>query len=117
LPRRNVESQEGESSEVSDDDEDAEDVEMGEGDEELSSIDGDLEDADISGLSAEDDDTNEIHDEVPELDKFIEAKNEKPERKRKSEFSFVSIQIVFIVNLICSIGDSMNLSSQKITFF
>ncbi|KAM3159360.1 Nucleolar protein 12 [Botrytis cinerea] len=83
LPRRNVESQEGESSEVSDDDEDAEDVEMGEGDEELSSIDGDLEDADISGLSAEDDDTNEIHDEVPELDKFIEAKNEKPERKRK----------------------------------
>ncbi|TEY81835.1 hypothetical protein BOTCAL_0031g00270 [Botryotinia calthae] len=82
LPRRNVESQEGESSEVSDD-EDAEDVEMGEGDEDLSSIDGDLEDANISGLSAEDDDTNEIHDEVPELDKFIEAKNEKPERKRK----------------------------------
>ncbi|KAF7940232.1 uncharacterized protein EAE98_000359 [Botrytis deweyae] len=83
LPRRNIESQEGESSEVSDDDEDAEDVEMGEGDDDLSSIEGDLEDAEISGLSAEEDDTNDIHDEVPELDKFIEAKNEKPERKRK----------------------------------
>ncbi|TGO16092.1 hypothetical protein BTUL_0032g00550 [Botrytis tulipae] len=83
LPRRNVESQEGESSEVSDDDEDAEDIEMGEGDDDLSSIDGDLEDAEISGLSAEEDDTNDIPDEVPELDKLIEAKNEKPERKRK----------------------------------
>ncbi|TGO22520.1 hypothetical protein BPAE_0164g00070 [Botrytis paeoniae] len=83
LPRRNVESQEGELSEVSDDDENAEDVEMSEGDDDLSSIDGDLEDAEISGLSAEDDDNNDIHDEVPELDKFIEAKNEKPERKRK----------------------------------
>ncbi|TGO71255.1 hypothetical protein BELL_0601g00040 [Botrytis elliptica] len=80
LPRRNIESQEGESSEVSDDDED---VEMGEGDDDLSSIEGDLEDTEISGLSAEEDDTNDIHDEVPELDKFIEAKNEKPERKRK----------------------------------
>ncbi|TGO69949.1 hypothetical protein BOTNAR_0005g00310 [Botryotinia narcissicola] len=82
LPRRNVKSQEGESSEVSDD-EDDEDIEMGEGDDDLSSIDGDLEDAEISGLSAEEDDTNDIPDEVPELDKLIEAKNEKPERKRK----------------------------------
>ncbi|KAF7880578.1 uncharacterized protein EAF02_007424 [Botrytis sinoallii] len=85
LPRRNIESQEGESSEVSDDDEDAEDVEMGEGDDDLSSVDGDLEDAEISGLSAEEDDTNDIHDEVPELDKFIEAKKEETRTKTEEE--------------------------------
>ncbi|KAI9647353.1 Nucleolar protein 12 [Ciborinia camelliae] len=82
-PARRIdrESQDGESTDGSDE-EDAEDLEMGEGDD-LSSIDGDLEDAEISGLSDEDDTSNEIHGQIPELDKFIEAKNEKPERKRK----------------------------------
>lgn len=51
-----------------------------EGDEEeLSSIDGDLEDADILG----DEDDEEDSEEEPELDKLIEATTQKPERKRK----------------------------------
>ncbi|EDN96768.1 hypothetical protein SS1G_01694 [Sclerotinia sclerotiorum 1980 UF-70] len=82
-PRRNVEMQEVETSEGSDDVEDDEDLEMDENDDDLSSIDGDLEDAEISGLSAEDESSNEVDDETPELDKFIKAKNDKPERKRK----------------------------------
>ncbi|KAB8303570.1 hypothetical protein EYC80_004973 [Monilinia laxa] len=78
-PRRtNVESQDVGSSDGSDED-DAEDDEMGEGGDDLSSIDGDLEDAEISGLSDNDEDSNE----TPELDQFIQAKTDKPERKRK----------------------------------
>ncbi|QSZ33946.1 hypothetical protein DSL72_005526 [Monilinia vaccinii-corymbosi] len=80
--RTNVESQDGESSDGSDED-NAEDLEMREGGDDLSSIDGDLEDAEISGLSDEDDNSNEIHNKIPELDQFIEAKTNKPERKRK----------------------------------
>lgn len=56
---------------------------MREGDDDLSSIDGDLEDAEISGLSDDDEDSNETPEETLELDKFIQAKTDKPERKRK----------------------------------
>ncbi|ESZ92801.1 hypothetical protein SBOR_6817 [Sclerotinia borealis F-4128] len=75
---RDVETQDGESPDESDD-EDAEDLEMGEDDDDLSSVDGDLEDVEISDLSDEDNSPNEI----PELDTYIAAKTEKPERKRK----------------------------------
>lgn len=78
-------SQDEESADGSDDDDneddDAEDLEMDGDNDDLSSIDGDLEDAEISGLSDADED--DISNKIPELDKFIEAKNEKPERKRK----------------------------------
>ncbi|RAL61671.1 hypothetical protein DID88_002739 [Monilinia fructigena] len=82
-PRRtNVESQDAGSSDGSDDD-DAEDDEMVDGGDDLSSIDCDLEDAEISGLSDDDEVSNETPDETLELDKFIQAKTDKPERKRK----------------------------------
>ncbi|KAG4035525.1 hypothetical protein MFRU_001g02940 [Monilinia fructicola] len=79
LRRTNLESQDVESSDGSDEG----DAEMREGDDDLSSIDGDLEDAEISGLSDDDEDSNETPEETLELDKFIQAKTDKPERKRK----------------------------------
>ncbi|KAM3074833.1 Nucleolar protein 12 [Clarireedia jacksonii] len=55
------------------------DVELDEDNEELSSVDGDLEDAEVSGLSEDD----EASDGAAALDKFIEATTQKTERKRK----------------------------------
>ncbi|TVY68801.1 Nucleolar protein [Lachnellula suecica] len=51
--------------------------------EELSSIDGDLEDADAMDVSEDDDEESEGSDEEPDLDRLIEAAALKPERKRK----------------------------------
>jgi nucleolar protein 12 len=52
---------------------------LDEDDEELSSVDGDLEDAEVSEVSEND----EVSDGAPALDKFIEATTQKTERKRK----------------------------------
>ncbi|KAH6670738.1 hypothetical protein B0J14DRAFT_102284 [Halenospora varia] len=76
LPRKQATTEnENESEESASDDED-----------ELSSIDEDLDDANISGLSEEESDSaeeNEDSDEEPNLDRIIEAATPKPERKRK----------------------------------
>lgn len=51
-------------------------------DEELSSLDEELDDSDISGLASDDSEGNMSEDE-PQFERIIEAATQKPERKRK----------------------------------
>lgn len=98
MRRTDAKLQNGVSTDSSDEDDD-DDVGMVEGDEDLSSIDGDLEDSEISDFSEEEDSPNEIHDEKPELDKFIDAKTDRPERKRKRKTDGPDLEGIYLEKL------------------